>query len=430
MTKQRRFPAFSPYATRASSRDALPASLAPITEDDRIVSLDVLRGFAVLGILVLNIQSFAMVGSAYINPNAYGSLDGANGWVWHLTHVLGDQKFMSIFSMLFGAGIVLMTTRTMAATGRSAELHYRRMGWLLLVGLLHAHLLWYGDILFTFALCGMVLYLLRRLPPVWLFVLAFVCLLVASGISVFFGYSMPYWPEEQVQTLNDETWFPLAEIVQAELDAYRGGWFEQMYKRVPTAFFFETFLLVLGGFGLKAAAMMLTGMGLFKLGVLSAARSAKTYALMAVIGLGIGFAMAEFGVRQNIAHDWEIEYSFYYGTQYNFWGSAVASIGYVGVVMLVVKLNVLGVLTRTLSAVGRMALTNYLMQTIICTTIFYGHGFGQFGRLERIEQVGVVAAIWAAQLIWSPLWLKHYRMGPFEWVWRSLSYWRMQPLRR
>lgn len=98
--------------------------------------------------------------------------------------------------------------------------------------------------------------------------------------------------------------------------------------------------------------------------------------------------------------------------------------------MLIVKLNVLGFLTRTLSAVGRMALTNYLMQTIICTTIFYGHGFGQFGHLSRIEQFGVVAAVWAAQLIWSPLWLKYYRMGPFEWAWRSLSYWRKQPLRR
>ena len=128
----------------------MPAALA-VPEADRIQSIDVLRGFALLGILVMNIQSFSMIEAAYGNPTAYGSLEGANYWVWLLSHVMADQKFMTIFSMLFGAGIVLMTSRQEETSGRSAAVHYRRMGVLAIFGMLHAYLFWYGDILFGYA---------------------------------------------------------------------------------------------------------------------------------------------------------------------------------------------------------------------------------------------------------------------------------------
>ncbi len=140
---------FAPPTLPAS--DIPPAATlrsAPVGEGDRIESIDVLRGFALLGILLLNIQAFAMPGAAYVNPTAYGDLTGPNYWAWWFTHVFGEQKFMTIFSMLFGAGILVMTSRAEARTGRSAVLHYRRMGWLILFGVLHAHLLWYGDILY------------------------------------------------------------------------------------------------------------------------------------------------------------------------------------------------------------------------------------------------------------------------------------------
>ena len=242
---------------------------------------------------------------------------------------------------------------------------------------------------------------------------------------------MQFWGgEEAIQKFDNENWTVIPEFIDAELASYRGGWLEQMSKRVPMAFFFQTFLLTLGGIGLKAGAMMLTGMGLYKLGVLSAARSVKTYLVMAAVGLGVGLPIVEFGVRQNFAHGWDVRYSFFFGTQYNFWASALVAIGYVGLVMLVVKLGAMRPVTRALAAVGRMALTNYLMQTVICTTIFYGHGFGQFGRFDRVEQIGVVAAVCAAQLIWSPVWLRYFRSGPFEWLWRSLSYWHVQPFLR
>src|SRR5262249_19871775 len=136
-----------------------------VAETERIASIDVLRGFALLGILVMNIQSFAMVGAVYDNPTAYGNLNGANFVVWLLSHLLAEQKFISIFSMLFGAGIVLMWRRAESSGAGPARLHYRLMGWLIVFGLLHAYLLWYGDILYTYGICGLFVYLFRRKSP-------------------------------------------------------------------------------------------------------------------------------------------------------------------------------------------------------------------------------------------------------------------------
>src|SRR5258706_11965699 len=127
----------------------------PVGESERIVPMDVLRGFALLGILVMNIQLFAMVDAAYNNPTAYGDLNGTNFLVWLFSYLLADQKFMSIFSMLFGAGIILMWQNAERSGARPTVLHYRRVGWLILFGLLHAYLLWNGDILYTFGMCGL-----------------------------------------------------------------------------------------------------------------------------------------------------------------------------------------------------------------------------------------------------------------------------------
>jgi len=156
----------------------------PAADPERIVPIDVLRGFALLGILVMNIQSFAMPDAAYMNPTAYGDLSGANFAVWLLSHVFADQKFMTIFSMLFGAGIVLMTSRAEARQGRSAALHYRRMGALWVIGMLHAYLLWYGDILYSYAMCGLLVYLFRNFRPRWLMTLGLISITIPAILSL------------------------------------------------------------------------------------------------------------------------------------------------------------------------------------------------------------------------------------------------------
>ena len=127
----------------------------PVAPGERIRSLDVLRGFAVLGILIMNVQSFSMPGAAYLNPTAWGDLTGINLAVWLAGHVLADQKFLTLFSILFGAGVCLFAERAEARSGRSAAVHYRRMFWLLVFGLAHAYFLWVGDILVPYALCGL-----------------------------------------------------------------------------------------------------------------------------------------------------------------------------------------------------------------------------------------------------------------------------------
>ena len=188
-----------------------------------------LRGVAVLGILALNIQAFAMPSTAYMNPTAYGDLTGVNYWVWYFTHLLGEMKFWGIFSMLFGAGVLIMTTRC-EQTGRSpAGVHYRRMGWLLLIGLMHAHLIWYGDILVTYALCGLLIYFVRKLSPTLLFVIGVCLLLVAFMISLAFGWMMGEVEEMRAQMAT--SWGP-GEEMDRELGLYRGGWAGQLRHRV------------------------------------------------------------------------------------------------------------------------------------------------------------------------------------------------------
>ncbi len=400
---------------------------APVAETERIAALDTLRGFALLGILVMNIQSFSMIFSAYFNPTNYGDLTGANYWVWFVSHVFFDQKFMTLFSMMFGAGVVLFTERAEAKGLSPRRLHYRRMLWLILFGLLHGYLLWYGDILYTYGVCGLLVYLFRRCSPRTLIVLAILSLAVGSGLSWFFGWSMQFWPAEEVANVQ-QMWRPDAAKVAEEVNAYRGGWLEQMQHRVPFSFEFQTIFFLM--FFWKPAGVMLLGMALYKLGALSGQRSTRFYAALVAVGALVGLPAVIYGVHLNEASGWSVEWGMFHGQQINYWASVLVSLGYVGVVMLVVKSDALKWLTARLAAVGQMAFTNYLLQTIICTTIFYGHGFGLFGEVSRVQQFGIVLAVWILQLAVSPLWLRRYRFGPFEWLWRSLTYGAQQPFRR
>ncbi len=402
------------------------ASAGPVLQDARIDSIDVLRGFALLGILVMNIQLFAMPAAAYFNPFAYGDLTGANFTVWLGSRLFADQKFMTIFSMLFGAGIVLMAGRA-ERSGNATRVHYRRMGWLLLIGLAHAHLLWAGDILFLYAVCGMLVYPLRHQTPRLLLVLGTAVVSVGSAVYCFGGLSLPYWPEEALRGFVDEQWQPTQPAIDAELAAYRGGWIEQVPARSAQALAFQTLVILLWG-GWRAGGLMLLGMAFFKLGVFSAQRSRRFYAGLVAVAALLAIPVESYGVVLDFRYGWA-PWSFFLGELFNYWPSIGVSLGYIGMVMLASRTAALRRLTRPFAAVGQMALSNYLLQTVICTTIFYGHGFGFFGSVERLGQFGVVVAVSVVQLVWSPLWLHRFRFGPAEWVWRSLTYGVRQPLR-
>ncbi len=181
--------------------------------------------------------------------------------------------------------------------------------------------------------------------------------------------------------------------------------------------------------GWRALGLMLVGMALLKWGVLSAERSTRFYTRLAVLGLGLGLPVVAYGIVRNFAAEWSIGYSFFLGSQFNYWGSIGVSLGYIALIMLVSQSSRFKGITRRLAAVGRMAFSNYLLQTVICTTLMYGHGFGLFGRVERWQQALIVIVIWIIQLAVSPVWLRHFRFGPAEWLWRTLTYWKPQPMR-
>lgn len=403
-------------------------SLGPVRESSRIDSIDVLRGFALLGILLLNIQSFGLVAAKYMNPTALGEMTGSARIIWWFTHVFGELKFMSLFSMLFGAGIVLMWERAKEKNRKFTGLQYRRMFWLVVFGLLHAHLLWEGDILFLYGICGMIVYWLCGLRARWLIPIGILWFSVSSVLYLLSGLSIPYWSEADLAEML-ELWRPSSEYVQNELATMRGAWLDQLPFRSESAFAMQTFILLMWGLW-RAGGLMLLGMALFKLRFFSAERSAKFYTMGAVISSAIGLSLVIYGVQQNEAHNWSLAYSFFLGSQFNYWGSLFVSFSYACTIMLCCRLGWFQSLQKRLAAVGRMALTNYLLHTIICTTIFYGHGLGWYGHLQRWQLLIVVVTIWTFQLIASPLWLARFRYGPFEWLWRSLSYWRLQPMRK
>ena len=234
-------------------------------------------------------------------------------------------------------------------------------------------------------------------------------------------------PEEALKEMMI-SWQSAPELLSKEIETYRGSFSGQIPFRIgksiemqTTVFFYYLFW--------RASALMFIGMALYKWGVLSASRSKAFYTRLAVIGLVLGYLIVGFGVKQNFIHGFKMEYSFFVGSLYNYWGSVLVCLGYISIVMLCVRSFEKSLIINNLKAVGQMAFTNYLMQTIICTFIFYGHGFGLFARVERPIQIVIVFAVFIVQMIYSPIWLKYFKYGPFEWLWRSLTYWKFQKMK-
>lgn len=401
---------------------------APVSDAERLLSLDILRGVGVLGILIMNIQMFAMPEAAYFNPTVYGDLTGINFFVWLGSHLFAELKFMSIFSMLFGAGIVLLCSHVESQGGDPSRVFFRRTGWLMLFGLAHWIFLWVGDILFCYSLSALLAYLFRRVRPGWLLVWALVLLATGTGIYLLAQISMPYWPPEVAEG-NGAYWNPGEEQIQKMLDAYRGGWLSQTPARLLSGVMFQIFGYLF--FGLwRTLGLMLVGMALFKWGVLSGERSTTFYGVTALIGLAVGIPIVGYGAAQHIEHNWSQSHSMFGGTLFNYWGSICMALAYCSIIVMICKNKWLSGFQRLLAPVGQMAFTCYIMQTVICTTIFFGHGFGLYGFVPRWGQILMVFVVWGGLILFCRLWKARYRFGPLEWLWRSLTYQCKQPMRR
>ena len=403
-------------------------SPAPVSTNERIETLDVLRGLALLGILAMNIRAMAAPISAYMNPTTLFDYSGASRAAFVFTSVVFELKMMGLFSMLFGAGALLYAAKTGEAGGAATRLWLRRMFWLLVFGLVHAYLIWDGDILVPYALCGiLVLWWVRDWTPRALLIGSAGLLTVGVGMSVIHGLTWDSMSEAS-RAEELEIWMATPEQVQEQLSAMLGSYVDVVVDRAPFVFLTQTFFFI-AFFFWRCSGMMLLGMALFKLGFLDGRRSARDYGLTALLCVPLGLGLASVGVVQleNIGFAMP-ERTF--ADVWNYVGAVSASVGYAALLILAVKVDALGALGRALAAVGRMAFSNYLFQSVVTSVLFLGWGFGLAGRFDYAEQLGVVAAIWIFQLIVSPIWLARFRFGPAEWLWRSLTYGRRQPMRR
>ncbi|MCA9292961.1 MAG: DUF418 domain-containing protein [Phycisphaerales bacterium] len=450
---------------QTSSPGAVADLAAPVKAAQRIASIDVLRGVALCGILVMNIPIFAFSSRAIFRPQAAGGFEGLDYVTWLGSHLLFDMKMMSIFSMLFGAGIVLFATKALEKRGRAAGLHYFRMLWLFVFGMMHAWIIWEGDILVMYALVGMIVFPLWRLRAKWLLIIAMVLLPVGMAINLangkFFSFARgEYEKSVAAAALGEETdvkpwaveaWagrldeatgereggivemFEISpELVEREVNAMRGSIAQRIAFRGPDILWMQTSGILMWGLW-RVGGCFVLGMALYKWGVFSATRSTKFYALMTALGFAIGWPIIGTGVASNTQHEFDIVHLFIAGWNYNYVGSMFVAFGWVGLVMLMCKHNVLRPLQIGLSAIGRMAFTNYIMQSLICGFIFFGLsglGLGLFGKLSRAETMPIVFGIWVFQIGASVWWLKRFRFGPLEWAWRSLTYWKAQPMAR
>ena len=385
--------------------------------NNRIHSIDLLRGFAILGILIMNITNFSQVNIAYMNPTIGAGLEGYNQYFHAFNYIFADTRFMSIFSILFGAGVVLFTRNAETKVKRAGVLHFKRMFWLLLFGFVHAYFIWSGDILVAYAICGCFIFFLRKKSIRTLLVMSTLLFIIPLTFNLMTYYGMT--SDELESTFA--FFHPNPEQIATEIKTMQGSFNEQMTIRLKNAIEFQTFVFLIETFW-RTTAMMLLGMILFRKGVLSADKSIKYYKKMVLVGFVPGLILSIIGLNQSYDFEWSGTYVMNIGANYKLISGFFMAIGYIGLVMWFFKKGIFKNLQRRLQATGRMAFTNYIGMSLICTLIFNGHGLGFFGTFDRLQQFLVVISVWVLILILSPLVLKKYKFGPLEWMWRKLTY--------
>jgi uncharacterized protein len=421
----------------------MPTIIRPATDADslgrpRLDALDLIRGIAILGIFLMNTQDMSMPVLAYYNPYAYDAaafidptqytgLSAMNYAVFVAVHVVADLKFITIFSMLFGAGILLQGERLAARGLSAARIHYGRMAVLLAFGLIHAYAFWYGDVLAPYALCGMLLFPFRTVRTSMLMAIG---LLFLSVATIYHWADARHLDNGLIHWLHDGT-ARLTDPVTGndfEYAAYSGSWMQQMRSRFWVSLDNETFSF-LDWTLWRCGGAMLIGMGLLRARFFHAVWRGGIYRLLAAVWIPIGWSLTWLGVLHNQSHGWfGGAYPDFAGMEFNYWGSLVAAVGYMALgVLLAIRVaspqaTILKRIVVPIRAVGRTALSNYLLQSVIGTTIFYGHGFGYFGWLTRAQLLGVVACVWLFQLFVSTLWTRRFQQGPLEFVWHRIVY--------
>ncbi|MCI4569382.1 DUF418 domain-containing protein [Lysobacter sp. CFH 32150] len=410
------------------------SELAPISARERIEVMDVLRGFALLGILLMNIEAF--VGPVFealggVNPR----FQGADRWVDTAIYVLVQGKFFTLFSLLFGMGFAVMLERANAAGAGGTALYARRLLALLGIGLVHAILIWSGDILLTYALIGFVLLLFFRRTPVsrlpkWGIALYLLPMLLTWGWAI--GVTMAQQDPQaaaEMQKGMAEQGKQIAAMAEAERQAYGAGTYLQaVAQRAADTGAMLSFIFFGGGLFL---AMFLFGAWFVRSGVIrDTSAHLPLFRHLRNVGLGLGLPLMLWSTWRHPTMSFsEMNLGIALAQSAALLANLLMCMGYFSVIVLAMQQPAWARRLHWLAPAGRMALTNYLMQSVICTAIFYGYGLGYFEQLPRAWQPLFVVVVFALQVMYSRWWLSRYRYGPMEWLWRWLTY-RKRPAMR
>jgi len=399
--------------------------------------MDILRGFAVLGILLHNINEFGLPSNINSYPGLFTNGYAANIYAWVFNTLFVSDVMRGIFSILFGASaMILLNDEKLTQQGvRAVDYYYRRNLLLIAFGMLHAYvLLWPYDVLYVYGLMGLFLFPIRKFPVLVLLVIGLV-MQALLDVSMEFGDTDEAIQDQAMaetsseQYTEDQMRAELMDGINDEVLFYNKNYLTIFLVQIPIVVteqslnLFRTGLLDMGG-------MMLIGMALFRHGVLSGLRSARFYIILATICYLIGLgSRGLFAYSLLEEHRAGIGIWLFDGNEYSF-SRVFVAVGHVCVLMLMIKTNVFMKLFAPLVVVGRMALTNYLLQTLISILLFYGFGLGLYATLERYELIYVCLAIWLILIMFSLIWLHYFYQGPLEWLMRMAIYWRLQPLRR
>jgi len=412
--------------------DSAPAAPA------RIATLDIVRGIAVMGILAMNIVAFSMPFQAYMNPTAYGLESQADLGSWIFSFIFIDGKMRGLFSFLFGASTLLVIQQARAAGESPAKIHYARMFWLLIFGLIHFYFIWFGDILTMYALTGLLLFFFRNLKVksliIWGVALLLVqCTIMAGGAwqvhqfaaAVAAGHADPdvvtAWQgfEQAFGRINGQD---LAQTMQLFLGSWDGLVHQRLVVQGLEPFTGIKFFIA------ETLAYMLFGMAALKSGFFRGEWAVARYRKWALIGFAIAIPAYAVLAWLLIRADFSVPDVFTYSLAATTPFRPFMIVAIAATIVLLTRKG--GWLVDRIAAAGRAAFTNYLGTSLLMTTFFYGYGLGWYGHLSRIQLWLPVVAVWVIMLLWSKPWLDRYRYGPFEWLWRSLARARFQPMRK
>lgn len=411
------------------------AHLAPVAANERIETMDVLRGFALLGILLMNIEAFVgplMEALTGVNPR----FSGADRWMDAAIYILVQGKFITLFSLLFGMGFAVMLQRAQARGGTGAGLYARRLLALLGMGLAHSILIWSGDILATYALIGFLLLLLFRNAsvsslPKWGVILYLLPLLL-PWVMVFFGALAQMDPQSAAEWQKGmaEQGRQMTALAEAQRQAYGAGSYAQAVaqRAADTA-------MMLGFvpfYGLTILGMFAFGAWFVRSGAIRDPGSRlPLFRKLLAVGFAVGLPLMLLSAWLHPNHSFsDIDASGAASQTAAQIANGLMCFGYFSAIVLLMQLPAWRERLRWIAPAGRMALTNYLMQSVICTVVFYHYGLGYFEQLPRLWQPLFVLGVFVAQVLLSRWWLSKFRYGPMEWLWRWLTYLERPAMRR